>query len=220
LIRAVAALVSAILLSRPSMPREEATRYAKVLNEVAKEHDFDPLIAVAIIHFETHWYPTLISPDGEDYGLGQVRARFIGACRGDEDPLGNPSEACKAVKASLLSGERNIRVMGAIIEANRDLCKEKTGTAKAHQWLAGYAGLNFPERNKWCQPGAKTWRVLSYHKELVAKLTPKPAKPAAKPPKPAPPSKARPGPDKRVAAKTKPAEPQPSRRAAKRAAKR
>jgi hypothetical protein len=202
LIRLVATLVSAILLSRPGMPREEATRYAKVLNEVAKERDFDPLLAVAIIHFETHWHPSLVSPDGEDHGLGQVRARFIGACRSDEDPLGNPSEACKAVKASLLSGEHNIRVMGSIIEANQDLCKDKTGTAKAHQWLAGYAGLNFPERNKWCQPGAKTWRVLSYHKELLAKLLPPPK---AKPKKSAPPPPHKPPPNKRVASKVKPA---------------
>jgi hypothetical protein len=204
LIRLVATLVSAILFSRPGMPREEATRYAKVLNEVAKARDFDPLLGVAIIHFETHWYPSLVSPDGEDYGLGQVRARFIGACRGDEDPLGQPSEACKAVKASLLSGEHNIRVMGSIIEANRDLCKDKTGTGRASQWLAGYAGLNFPERNKWCQPGAKTWRVLSYHQELLAKLVPKPAKPKAKPAKPAPAKGSARLASKRVAAMVKP----------------
>jgi hypothetical protein len=199
LIRLVATLVSAILLSRPGMPKAEATRYAKALNEVAKERDFDPLLAVAIIHFETRWRPSLISPDGEDHGLGQVRARFIGACRGDEDPLGSPSEACKAVKASLLDGEHNIRVMGAIIEANRDLCKEKTGTAKAAQWLAGYEGLNFPEQNRWCRPNEKTWRVISYHQELLDRLLPRPAKPKAKP------APARPAPAKsaRVAARAK-----------------
>jgi hypothetical protein len=180
LIRLVATLVSAILLSHPGMPKEEATRYAKVLNEVGKERDFDPLLAVAIIHFETRWRPGLVSEDGEDHGLGQVRARFIGACRSDEDPLGNPSEACKAVKASLLNGEHNIRVMGAIIEANRDLCKEKTGTAKAQQWLAGYEGLNFPEQHRWCRPNEKTWRVISYHQELLDKLLPRPAAPKGK----------------------------------------
>jgi hypothetical protein len=198
LIRLVATLVSAILLSRPGMPRGEATRYARVLNEVAKEHAFDPLLAVAIVHFESRWDPSQVSDDGEDYGLGQVRARFVGACRGDEDPLGNPSEGCRAVKASLLSGEHNLRVMGTIIEANRELCKDKTGSAKAPQWLAGYAGLNFPERNRWCQPGDKTWRVLAYHKELLAKLLPKPRKPA-----PAKPTAA-PAPNQRVAAKAKP----------------
>jgi hypothetical protein len=172
MIRLIHTLVAAILLSRPGMPKEEARRYAAELNEVGKEHDIDPLLAVAIIHFESRWYPAMISGDGEDYGLGQLRARFVGACRDDEDPLHSPGEACKARKAQLLEGAHNLRVMGGIISANRTLCKEKTGTAKAQQWLAGYEGLNFPERNKWCQPGEKTWRVISYHQELLARLVP------------------------------------------------
>lgn len=164
------------------MPKAEATHYARTLNEVAKENDFDPLLAVAIIHFETRWTPNLVSPDGEDYGLGQVRARYHGGCRDDADPLAAPSAGCLATKASLLDGDHNLRVMGSIIAANRDLCADKTGTARASQWLAGYQGRNFPERGKWCQPGEKTWRVISYHQELLAKLLPKPAPPKAKPP--------------------------------------
>jgi hypothetical protein len=183
-IRVVAALVSAILMSRPGMPKEQATRYAEALNEVGKTHDFDPLIAVAIIHFESHWYPSIVSADGEDYGLGQVRARFVGACRDDVDPLHDPSEACKAAQASLLDGHVNIQHMAGIIAANRTLCKEKTGKAQAAQWLAGYQGYNDPDHNRWCKPGEKTTRVLAYHKELLAALTPKP------PPKPAPKGKA------------------------------
>lgn len=189
MVRLVHTLVAAILMSRPGMPKEEATRYAVVLNEVAKDHDFDPLLAVAIIHFESRWIPTMISEDGEDYGLGQVRARYAVPCRDDADPLNAPSEACKAKKAQLLSGEQNIRAMGGIIAANRDLCKDKTGTAKPSQWLAGYEGYSSPERNRWCVPGPKTWRVISYHKELLARLSPKAAPvkaPSAAPVKGAP----------------------------------
>jgi hypothetical protein len=186
LIRAAAILVSAILLSRPGMPKAEAQRYAKVLGEVAKEHDFDPLVAVAIIHFESRWHPAVVSPDGEDHGLGQVRARFVGACRDDLDPVNFPSDACRAVKASLLDGATNLRRMGTIIEANRDLCKEKTGTAKIQQWLAGYQGLGSPERGIFCAPGEKTWRVIGYYQELVAKLAPKPKSKPAPAPKKAP----------------------------------
>jgi hypothetical protein len=167
-------LVSAILLSRPSMPKTEAARYATVLNEVALEHDFDPLTAVAIIHFETHWQSSLISADGEDYGLGQVRARYLSACRGDDDPLGAPSAACQAAKANLLDGAFNIRRMATIITANREMCRDRTGTAWAPQWLAGYQGYNSPLRDRWCLPGDKTWRVLEYRKELIATLLPKP----------------------------------------------
>ena len=179
MVRSIPLLVSAILMSRPSMPRVEAARYATVLNQVALEHDFDPLTAVAIIHFETHWYPSLISADGEDYGLGQVRGRYLSACRDDADPVGAPSPACQAAKANLLDGAFNIRRMATIITANREMCRERTGTALAPQWLAGYQGYNSPSSDRWCSPGEKTWRVLDYRKELIAALLPKP-KPQAK----------------------------------------
>ncbi|MEP7126725.1 MAG: hypothetical protein ABJE95_37695 [Byssovorax sp.] len=174
MIRSIPVLVSAILLSHPTMPKPEAARYATVLNQVALEHDFDPLTAVAIIHFETHWRPALISPDGEDYGLGQVRGRYLAACRSDEDPVGAPSAACQAAKSNLLDGAFNIRRMATIITANREMCRERTGTAWAPQWLAGYQGYNSPSNDRWCSPGDKTWRVLEYRKELMATLLPKP----------------------------------------------
>lgn len=185
MIRTIPLLVSAILLSRPSMAPSEAARYAATLNEVARDHDFDPLTAVAIIHFETRWQPSLVSPDGEDYGLGQVRARFVEGCRGDEDPVNAPSEACRAAKAALLDGSANIRRMASIITANRELCRERTGTAWAPQWLAGYQGYNSPRRERWCEPGLKTWRVLEYRKALMAALLPKPEPAPAAAPAPA-----------------------------------
>jgi hypothetical protein len=181
LVASVAVLVSAILLSRPEMPRDEATRYAEAIREVAKEQAIDPFTAVAIIHFETRFRPELVSPDGQDYGLGQVRARFVGACKDDADPVGAPSDECKAVKAGLLDGVANIRRMGFIIGANRDLCKEKTGTARTSQWLAGYQGYNDPERRKWCKPGPLTWKVIGYAKELAATFSKAPSKSKAAP---------------------------------------
>jgi len=178
LIRPLAVLVAAMLLSRPGMPKDEAHRYAKVLAEVAAVRGFDPLVAVAIVHFETHWYPTLVSADGEDYGLGQVRARYLGACRDDADPVGAPSEACQRAKNSLLDGATNLRRMGGIISANMQFCKARTGSNKVERWLAGYQGYGNLERGIYCEPGPKTRVVLDYYGELVAKLAP--------PPKPAP----------------------------------
>lgn len=174
MVRAIALLVSAISISRPGIPKDEATRYAKVLNEISSKNDIDPLIAVAMIHYESHWIPSVASEDGEDYGLGQVRARFIGACKGDEDPVNSPSDACKAVKVQLLTGENNLRVMGGIIAANKKMCAEKRGKNKAEYWIAGYQGLSNPERNKYCVPGPTTTRVLDYHKDLLAALLPAP----------------------------------------------
>ncbi len=172
--RALPIIVSAILLSRPGMPLPEARHYARVLQEEASRHGYDPLTAVAIVHFETHWQPGLVSPDGEDYGLGQIRARWWGACRDDVDPVHDPGPGCRAVKASLLVGEVNLRRMSVIITANRELCKDKTGTANLPQWLAGYEGLNFPGRDRWCAPNSRTMRVVEYRQQLLALLGPKP----------------------------------------------
>ena len=183
MLRPLAVIVSAIMLSRPGMPQDDAKHFATVLQQEAKEHGFDPFTGVAIVHFESGWYPEMVSENGEDYGLGQIRARYIGACRKDEDPLNDPSPECKAVKASLLTAETNIRTMAQLITNNRKLCTEKTGSALFHQWLASYQGRNFPKQNRWCQPGDKTWQVIKYRRHLIDELVHKkhpPAKTAKK----------------------------------------
>jgi hypothetical protein len=162
------------------MPRREAAMYATALNEVSKIHALDPLLLVAIVDHESHWRPSEISPDGEDYGLGQVRARFLSGCRDDEDPVGAPSEACMASKARLLDGAYNIRHIAAILSANRALCVEKTGSAAPDRYLAGYQGLNRVEQGRYCEPGAVTAEVLGYQRKLLDKYFPAPHRPTAK----------------------------------------
>lgn len=172
MIRPLAVIVAAILMSRPTMPKAEATRYARILSAEAKEHGFDPFTGVAIVHFESRWQPWRVSADGEDWGLGQIRARFVSACRDDEDPVGSPSATCLAAKRSLLVPENNLRRMAAIITANRALCKAKTGAGDLPRWLAGYEGLSRPSSDVWCKPSAKTWEVVAYRRKLVATLAP------------------------------------------------
>ena len=115
MLRPLDVIVAAILLARPDIAEDEAVRHAKVLREVAREHAFDPLTGVAIIRHESGWQSQTISANGEDYGLAQIRARYIGACRNDADPLRHPSKECQAVKRSLLDAETNIRTMGKLI---------------------------------------------------------------------------------------------------------
>jgi len=170
MLRPLAVIMAAMYLSRPGMPYPEAERLAKVVRSEAKAGSFDPLSVVAIAHFESGLYPVIISADGEDYGLGQIRARYIGACKQDADPLNAPSVACLRVKASLLDGEENVRWVAKLITRNREFCKKKTGTAWFSQWLASYQGLNFASSKRWCQPKAKTWRVIKYHKQLTQDL--------------------------------------------------
>ena len=163
-------IVWAILASRPSIPEQDATRYAKALQVEAKIHNFDPLTGVAIIQQESGFDPASVSPDGEDFGLGQIRARYVGPCRQDGDPVQNPSAECQAVKQSLLDPEVNIRAMAELIATNRQFCKKKTGSAFFHQWLASYQGRNFPVKRRWCKAGDKTWTVIRYRERLLKEL--------------------------------------------------
>ena len=173
MVRSIALIVAAITLSRPDVEPEAAERYAKVLQEEGKKRGFDPLTAVALVHFESGWRPDVISPNREDYGLGQVRARHLGVCRKDSDPRDNPSAECKALKESLLDAETNLRAMSQIISDSRKLCLEKTKSAALPRWLASYQGLNFPKQGKWCQPREKTWRVIRYRSWLIQELAKK-----------------------------------------------
>lgn len=167
MLRPLAIIVSAILLSRPELAREEAERFAKIVQDEAKTRGFDPLTMVAIVHSESGWHPGVVAPNREDYGLGQIRARFVGACKNDADPLDAPSPECRAVKESLLEAETNLRVMGQLISDNRKLCLERAKSAALPRWLASYQGLNFPKQKRWCVPGEKTWRVLKYREWLL-----------------------------------------------------
>ena len=185
MLRPLAMIVAAILLTRPEMPKEQAEGFARVLRDEARARNFDPLTAVAMVHFESGWHPEVVSANGEDYGLGQVRARFIGACKDDADPLDAPSPECKAVKQSLLDAETNLRAMAQLISDNKKLCLARVKSAALPRWLASYQGLNFPKQKKWCAPGDKTWKVVQYRSYLERTLTAK--KPAVKsvPKKPA-----------------------------------
>lgn len=143
-------VVWAILQTRPSMPVHQAVSYAKAAVSFSKKAKFHPLTPVAIIHHESHWRPSLVSRDGEDIGLGQIRARFIGFCRKDPSPVKNPSPECRAVRARLKTGVYNIKHVLASLKAWRKLCKKKTGKALLRDVLMGYGGLTRPRKGQWC----------------------------------------------------------------------
>jgi transglycosylase-like protein with SLT domain len=150
---------------------EDATRYATTLQAEAQQNNFDPLTGVAIIHHESRFHPRAVSPDLEDYGLAQVRVRFVGACKKDKDPLRRPSAACKAVKESLLDPDENIRLMSQMISFHRKICRKKAGSADLHRWLASYQGRNSVKDNRWCTPGEGTWSVIAYKDRLQREVT-------------------------------------------------
>ena len=170
MLRSIPAIIAAIQISQPAVTDEDAHRFATALQEQAQVHDFDPLTGVAMIFFESSFKPHAVSRDGEDYGLAQIRARFIGNCKAAPSPLQNPTPECLEEKARLLEPEQNIRVMAELITRHRNLCKRKVGSTKFVRWLASYQGRNNPKAKRYCKPGAATHKIVAYRKKLIWQL--------------------------------------------------
>ena len=124
----------------------------------------------AIINHESGFDARAISRSKEDYGLAQIRARYIGACKGTADPVQRPTRACRLEQQRLLEPEYNIRIMAELITRNRAFCKKKVGSAQFHRWLASYQGRNYPRQKRYCAPGEGTWEVIAYRKQLISQL--------------------------------------------------
>lgn len=170
MLRSIATIALAIKMSQPAVSDSQAQEYAQVLQVEAQEHDFDPLTGVAIIFNESSFNPKAISPNREDYGLAQIRARYVGGCLRTKDPVKDPTPACRKEKQRLLDPAENIRQMAEMITRSRKFCKKKTGSAKFQRWLASYQGRNYPKKNQWCKPGAHTWKVVNYRLKLIKQL--------------------------------------------------
>jgi hypothetical protein len=166
------ALAAAILYCQPALGTAAARTYATVLAREAREHRFDAMTAAALVCHESRWVAGAVSPDGEDWGLGQIRARHIGACRLDADPVGAPSKGCRAVQQSLLDPGHNLRLMAQHIEGWKKLCRTKTGRAVDRAWLAGYAGLSRPSKGQWCGQSRRAgrWTYLPQAPQVKAIL--------------------------------------------------
>ena len=98
MLRSIPIIMAAIQLSQPKVTPDEAQRFAAALHEQAQVHDFDPLTGVAMIFHESSFNPRAVSPNGEDWGLAQIRARHIGDCVKSSNPVRNPTAECKAQK--------------------------------------------------------------------------------------------------------------------------
>jgi len=143
MVRSLAVIVWAILQSAPGMSPGVARGYARTVQHEAREHHFDPLTLVAMVHYESHWIASV--GNGKCFGLAGVCLDNFRSCR--QDLLG---AACQAKRAELLDGHANLRAAAAAITANRRFCRAKTGRAEDHHWLASYQGLNKPGRGIFC----------------------------------------------------------------------
>ena len=150
MVRPIAVIVWAIGVAAPNLPDPVAKSYAQRIHVESKRYKIDPFTLVSIIRHESRFRASAISKDGEDYGLGQIRARYRGACRKDKDPVNNPSPACKAVKARLLHGPTNIGSVARAIDRWKT-CRKITGKpALFARWLHGYGGMGSFKRKILC----------------------------------------------------------------------
>jgi Transglycosylase SLT domain len=170
MLRSIAAIVAAIQLSQPRVSDADAQRFATAIHQQASVHDFDPFTGVALIFHESSFNPNVVSRDGEDYGLAQIRARFIGGCKYSPSPVRNPTPDCLKEKERLLKPEENIRTMAELITRHRDLCERKVGSTAFAQWLASYQGRNNARQKRWCTPGPGTWKIVDYRQYLIRQL--------------------------------------------------
>lgn len=172
--RSVATIAWAIAESAgPRMPLELRKRYARAIKTNAEKHSYDPFTQVSIIAKEASWLASGVSGDYEDIGFGQIRARYIGACKTDPNPVpipkrnaereivrdennqiiwvARPGPACQAVRRRLKDGVYNIGLMATQITAWRKRCRKETGRpALLYRMLAAYGGLSRPKLNRWC----------------------------------------------------------------------
>jgi len=166
------AVAMAIGQSRPSLAYKTRAAWAKLLINTARKYDFDPFTGVAIIHNESRWRPDTVSVDGEDFGFGQVRARYLAGCRSDIPAAKDHSKSCAAIKARLLSPAYGIRSLGGAIAKWRKTCRKVTGKAALfRRWLHGYGGMGKIQNGRpvilcGMKKSGKKWRDLPLRKEL------------------------------------------------------
>lgn len=117
-------IVLALNLASPHMPVNVATWYASVIQERERKIHIDPLIEISIATHESKWNSRLISSDGEDYGLMQVRAKY-----------------CSSPPENLLNGGTNLYIGANIMRNNYNYCYKKLGREpETQEWLSCFQG--------------------------------------------------------------------------------
>jgi hypothetical protein len=129
-------LKATLLAIRLLHPELDGLEEAKAIERAAKVAHVSALELVALVEHESHFRRSAVSPDGEDYGLAQVRARHRPACR--KDLL---SADCRDEKARLQNPAYNLAIIG------RTIWHVKKGNAwkkkrSAAVWLAALAGTS------------------------------------------------------------------------------
>lgn len=130
------ATLLAIRLLHPGM---DGTEEAQAIEAAAKVARVDALELVALVEHESRFNRQAVSPDGEDHGLAQVRARFRPACR-----LDLLSADCDAEKKKLTNPAHNLGIVGRTIRLVKEGRQWKTAkrSARTATWIAALGGTS------------------------------------------------------------------------------
>lgn len=170
--RSAESIAKAIGASRPGSGKNLLLGLARVVAATARKYNIDPFTIVALVHNESRWNTGAVSSDGEDFGLGQVRARYIAGCRRDMPAARDSSPSCQAVKARLLSAEYGISQIGAIFNQWRKTCRKITRKAPTlSMTLHGYGGLGRTGNQGWVTICSQTkikgrWHTIRAHRKV------------------------------------------------------
>lgn len=135
MIRSAAFLISVLSNVAPGFqPRAAA---AEALRDLGARHRFDPLTLVAIVEGESAWRPAIVSKDGRDFGLSQVRSTNFKSCRESRT-----SEQCQAIERVLLEWKFNLDFAAILIWENRERCERVVGSGLAKFWLQAFQGYD------------------------------------------------------------------------------
>lgn len=117
-------IVLAINIASPHMPMNAAKWYGSVIQERERNIHIDPLIEISIATHESRWNSQLVSSDGEDYGLMQVRAKY-----------------CSFPSERLLNGGINLYIGANLMRSNYNYCQKKLGRPpETQEWLSCFQG--------------------------------------------------------------------------------
>lgn len=166
--RSIAILQWALSWAAPQMSHTQQAAYAQVLQAEGKRHHIDPLDVVVLIRHESRWHSHAVSQDGEDLGLGQIRARFDPACRKDQNPVDEPSPECHRARQRLLDPIYNLRRTFAALAQWRTKCRTTGSSPSFRELLEGYGGLSDPSSQTLCGKRLVKgkWRPLPVHPKV------------------------------------------------------
>jgi len=135
----------ALSLACSGLPTPSVDAYATVIYNQSVKLEQDPLITVAIIKHESKCVSSIISDDGFDFGLMQIRAMYYGG----------PS-------VNLLNPWVNITVGSYWIQSSQDFCHKQLGREPAAtEYLSCYTGA-CKTKGKWCQPTKMSRDIAEY----------------------------------------------------------